>query len=148
MACMSYNLSADGVYGVGEELVGFRHDLVSDYGDSVEPSCEADETVHVVVETLLSLCEHLSADILASKVGCQGVDDDQADVVVFDDLVRLFQEKYLMVGVVGFRIDNPLRYISRLQPCCFGHSHDPFWTEGLFRIKVQSASIQPTLIDW
>ena len=102
MACMSYNVSADGVYGVGEELVGFRHDLVSDYGDSVEPSCEADETVHVVVETLLSLCEHLSADILASKVGCQGVDDDQADVVVFDDLVRLLQEKDLMVGVVGF----------------------------------------------
>src|SRR2546422_3307732 len=128
-------------------MVVYRNDLVLGYSDSDEPSCEADMTVHVVVESLLSLCEHLSADILASEVGCQRVDDDQADVVVFDDLVRFLQEKYLMVGVVGFRIDNPLRYISRLQPCCLGHSHDPLWTEGLFRIKVQSASIQPTLID-
>ena len=42
MACMSYYVSADRVYGIGEELVRFCHDLVSYYGDSVEPSCEAD----------------------------------------------------------------------------------------------------------
>jgi hypothetical protein len=39
---MSYDVSADRVDGVGEELVGFRHNLVGDYGDSVESSSEPD----------------------------------------------------------------------------------------------------------
>src|SRR2546422_7619074 len=42
VACVSYYVPAHRVYRVGEELVGFRHDLVSDYCDGVEPSRKAD----------------------------------------------------------------------------------------------------------
>src|SRR5712692_4463551 len=79
-------------------------------------------------------------------MGCQRVYDYQANLVVFDYLVCLFEKKHLMIRVVRLRIDDLLGGVRRLHPCRLCHSHDPLWTKSLLRIQVQRSTVEATLV--
>src|SRR6266699_1029109 len=97
MACVGDNVAADGVDCICEELVGLRHDLVSYNCHGVESSGEPYQPVHVIVQTLLSFCQHLSSQVLASEMGRYRVDYYHSYVIVLDNLIRFFQEKHLVI---------------------------------------------------
>src|SRR3990172_2708121 len=97
MACVSYDVSAYGVCGVAEELVGFSHNLVGYDRHCVEGSCESDELVHLLVQLLLPGCEHFPTDVLAPKVCGEGVDDYYFYVVGFYYFVGVLEEEHLVV---------------------------------------------------
>src|SRR5712692_7820014 len=100
----------------------------------------------MIVQPLLPFRKHLSSQVLASEMGCQRIYDYQANVVVFDYLVRFFEKKHLMIRVVRLRIDNLLGGLRRLHPRRLCHSHDPLWTKSLLRIQVQRSTVEATLV--
>src|SRR3990172_6373486 len=97
MACVSYDVSADGGGSVSEELVGFSHNLVGYESHCVEGSCQSDELVHVLVQLLLPGCEHFPTDVLAPEMCREGVHDYYFYVVGFYDFVGVLEEEHLVV---------------------------------------------------
>ncbi len=114
VARVGYDVAADGVDSIAEEYVRFCHDLVGDDGDSVEGSCEADELVHVFVQFLLAEGKSFSADIFTAEVAGKGVDDNQADVVLFYHFVGVFKEEDLMVAGVSVGDYDVFSYFWRV----------------------------------
>src|SRR5438128_5018799 len=53
-----------------------------------------------------------------------------------------------MVRVVRFRVNYPLSGFLSVQPEGIGHPDNPFWTKGLFSIKVKCRTIKSTLSRW
>src|SRR4030066_1970376 len=97
MACVAYDVSADGVGSVSEELVGFSHNLVGYDGYCVEGSCQSDELMHVLIQFLLSGRKHFPPDVLAPEMCRERVDDNYFYVVGFYDFVRVLEEEHLVV---------------------------------------------------
>lgn len=98
MARVANYMAADGMNSIAKENVWFSHDLVRHDRDGIEGSGEADEFVHVFVEFLLAKGKGFSAYVFAAEVGGKGVDYDEADIVVFYDLVGVFEEEDLVVA--------------------------------------------------
>jgi hypothetical protein len=60
---------------VSEENVRLRHNLISHHGNCVESTGKSDKPMHVLVQFLLPLSQHLPAQIFAAEVRCQRIND-------------------------------------------------------------------------
>src|SRR5207249_6311420 len=87
------NVPAHGPGRIPKERIGLRVDLIRhvDYGVVDVP--EPHQLVDVLVQELLPLGEHASADVLRSEMGRQGIDHDEPDREVLRELLRLLDEQ-------------------------------------------------------
>jgi len=92
--------------------------------------------VHVFVEFLLAEGEGFSADVFASEVAGEAVDDDEADVVFFDDFVGVFEEEDLVVAGVGVGDDDVFGYLLWVEVEVLCHLDYAFGAEGVFGVDV------------
>jgi hypothetical protein len=121
---------------VSKEDVRLGHDLVSDDGDSVEGTGEADELMHVLVQSLLTKGQGLPPHILAAKVRGQAVNDYQADVVFLYDFIRVFKEENLVVTCISVCNNDIPCDFRRVKVDMVRHLNETLCAECVFGVNV------------
>ncbi len=102
--------------------------------------------MQVLVELLLPGGEHLPAEVLAPEVAGDAVHDDEADVVLLDDLVRVLQQHDLVVRGVGLGEDDLLQGLVRFEAEPGRDLHDPLGAEGVLGVDVEGPALQTPLL--
>ena len=100
----------------------------------------------VLVQELLPLGEHASADVLRSEVGRQGINHDEPNRKVLRELLRLLNEQHLMMAVERAGDVDPFEDRLRVQVQRIGHLSDSLGSEGLLRVDPHDVSVQPPVI--
>ncbi len=95
----------------------------------------------VPVEALLSYGEVFSSGVFGSEVADDAVDDDEFYVLFFYESAGFVEEEHLVVAVVGAGEDYSFEGFCGVAAEAFGHASESFWSEGSFRIYVQSVAV-------